>query len=242
MRLRIFSDLHFEFHADNGAQFVRSLHADPNEVLILAGDIAVGDGVSAAVALFCAKWRQVLFVAGNHEYYHHRPADLDAILTTCSRNHPNFHWLDNTTVTIDGQRFVGGSLWFDEDAGCNPARRYLNDFSTIEDFEPWVYRQHAKTVALLRRELQPTDVVITHHLPAQCCVHPKWQTSVLNPFFVHDLEQLIRQRQPKLWVHGHTHERVDERIEATRIVANPFGYKGLEEQVAFDHNFVVEVN
>lgn len=241
MQLRILSDLHFEFHRDRGAEFVRQLTADPREILVLAGDIAVGEGLVPALASFCAKWRHVVFVAGNHEFYHHSPEEVLKILQHCQQVHRNFHWLNNGKLTLDGQRFVGGTLWFGQEAGRQPARRYLSDFHAIEDFEPWVYREHETAVAFLYKELRDTDVVVTHHLPAQACVAPKWASSPLNPFFVHDLSGLIRARGPKLWIHGHTHEAVDVHIGETRVIANPFGYRGREEQPDFQPGLTVEI-
>ena len=241
MNLRILSDLHFEFHRDGGAGFVRDLVVEPGEVLVLAGDIAVGAGLHAALGLFCAKFAHIVYVAGNHEYYRHQPAEVTAILGNITKKFTNFHWLNSSAVTVAGQRFVGTTLWFNEAAGEQPSRRYLNDFHAIEDFEPWVYREHAKAVAFLRAQVLPTDVVVTHHLPSQLCVHPKWQTSPLNPFFVHDLDWLIRDRQPKLWIHGHTHESVDVCLGGTRIVANPFGYKGVEEPEGFQPTLRVPI-
>ena len=241
MKLRILSDLHFEFHKDAGKGMVRELVAEPGEVLVLAGDIAVGHALPAALGLFCAKFDHVVYVAGNHEYYRHDPIEVTEILQQCTQRFANFHWLDSSAVTIAGQRFVGATLWFSEHAGEHPARHFLSDFAAIEDFEPWVYRQHERAVAYLGSQVRPTDVVVTHHLPSQVCVHPKWETSPLNAFFVHDLEWLIRDRQPKLWIHGHTHEPVDVQLGATRIVANPFGYKGVEEPPGFSLDFAVVV-
>ncbi len=241
MRLRILSDLHFEFHADGGAGFVRDLPPGDKEIAVLAGDIAVGRGLLRAAELFCKKFNTVVFVPGNHEYYHHSPDEVRATLQACARMYGNFHWLDNAPLEIDGQRFVGGTLWFAEEQGEHPARRYLNDFVAIEDFEPWVYREHLRTVHHLRRDLCATDVVVTHHLPSHRCIHTKFLGSPLNRYFVHDLEWLIRDRQPKLWIHGHTHETVDTLVGDTRIVANPFGYLGHETQSGFNDRLVVEL-
>ncbi len=241
MNLRILSDLHFEFHTDAGRGFVSSLDVHPNEVLVLAGDLATPWILAQSVALLCGRFRHVLFVAGNHGYYGARPSEVHDILRAATARHNNLHWLDCSAVTIDGQRFLGASLWFGEEAGRHPARHLLSDFTAIEDFEPWVYEQNTRAVAYLNRNVQATDVVVTHHLPSQACVAPKWATSPLNPFFVHDMEPLIRARQPKLWVHGHTHEVVDVRLGATRIVANPFGYRGREEQAAFQPNLRIEM-
>ena len=52
----------------------------------------------------------------------------------------------------------------------------------------------------------------------------------------------VRERQPKLWIHGHSHDRCDYLLGKTRVVANPLGYpnevKSLE---AFEPSFCVTV-
>jgi predicted phosphodiesterase len=241
MNLRILSDLHFEFHPDQGRGFVRLLHVDPDEILILAGDLATPKLLPKSLEMLCNRFRHVIFVAGNHEYYSRSPVEVHQILSDAVGRHANLHWLEASDVTIDGQRFVGATLWFGEEAGQMPGRYFLNDFAVIDDFEPWVYGQHDRAVTFLNRTIRETDVVITHHLPAQQCVLPKWQGSPLNPFFVHDLESLIRARRPKLWVHGHTHSAVDVTVDQTRIVANPLGYVGREAQDGFVERLVIAI-
>ncbi len=241
MKLRILSDLHFEFHPDAGRGFVRGLDVDPNEILALAGDLATPKLLAGSLDLLCQRFRHVVFVAGNHEYYGRSPAEVHDILHAAVARNANLHWLEAAATTIDGQRFIGATLWFDEEAGRTPGRHFLNDFRVIDDFEPWVYEQNARAIAYLTQNLHASDVVVTHHLPAQACVAPKWQGSPLNPFFVYDLEPLIHARQPKLWVHGHTHTAGDVRVGQTRIVANPLGYVGHEAQDGFAERLVVEV-
>lgn len=241
MKLRILSNLHFEFHRDQGRGFVNALHVDPEEILILAGDLATPKLLPDALHLLCQRFRQVVFVAGNHEYYGRSPDEVHDFLNNSVAQHANLHWLESSSITIEGQRFIGATLWFGEEAGQMPGRYFLNDFNIIDDFEPWVYEQNARAVAYLTRNVQPTDVVVTHHLPAQACVAPKWQGSPLNPFFVHDMEPLIRARQPKLWVHGHTHTAGDVQVGQTRIITNPFGYLGSEARDGFVDRLVVQV-
>ena len=38
------------------------------------------------------------------------------------------------------------------------------------------------------------------------------------------MEPLIIEMQPRLWVHGHTHEIFDYYIGTTRVLCNPRGY------------------
>jgi hypothetical protein len=70
----------------------------------------------------------------------------------------------------------------------------------------------------------------------------RFARSATNAYFVSDVTSCIREHQPKLWVHGHTHDRCDYMLGETRVVANPLGYpnepKSLE---AFEPSFHVQV-
>jgi hypothetical protein len=52
----------------------------------------------------------------------------------------------------------------------------------------------------------------------------------------------VRELQPKLWIHGHTHDRCDYVLAETRVVANPLGYPNeVRSLEAFDPAFRVEI-
>lgn len=44
-------------------------------------------------------------------------------------------------------------------------KRFMHDFSLIQDFEPWVYDQNAAFEKALVTKTEPDDVVVTHHMP-----------------------------------------------------------------------------
>lgn len=90
--------------------------------------------------------------------------------------------------------------------------------------ETWVYEANRRLRALLSEELAEGDVVVTHHLPSRRSIAPRYRHSPLNCFFLCDQEELIVERRPALWLHGHTHSSVDRQIGSTRIACNPFGY------------------
>jgi predicted phosphodiesterase len=69
-----------------------------------------------------------------------------------------------------------------------------------------------------------------------------YEGEISNPYFLCDVEELIRSRKPTLWIHGHTHKSRDYRIEDTRVVCNPFGYVAQEENEDFDSFLTVEVD
>jgi Icc-related predicted phosphoesterase len=116
----------------------------------------------------------------------------------------------------------------------------MGDFSLIKDFESWVYEESRRMRELLARELRPGDVVISHHLPSHRVVHPKYVGDPMNVIFVCDVEDLIVERRPRLWLHGHTHETLDVTLGDTRVVCNPFGYVGRELNPAFSERARLE--
>jgi hypothetical protein len=46
--------------------------------------------------------------------------------------------------------------------------------------------------------------------------------SALTPAFASNMENLILEIQPRLWIHGH--DNYDYQIGKTRIICNPRGY------------------
>ena len=118
----------------------------------------------------------------------------------------------------------------------------MHDFSLIEDFEPWVYEQNAAFEQVVANQLKASDVVVSHHLPAPASIPERFARSAMNAFFVCDMTSYMSERQPKLWIHGHSHDRCDyltrndpRRGEPTRLPREP---RSLE---AFDAAFQIEV-
>lgn len=241
MRVLVASDLHCEFHRDAGAAMTASLDPNGVDVLVLAGDLSTLPILEAVLERLCDRFAHVVYVTGNHEYYGTRREAVHALLSRLAAGRPNLHWLDDGVATIGGQRFVGSTLWFADDPKARPHRRSLNDFEAIHGFADWVFAANAQARSFLERTVGHNDVVVTHHLPTPRSIHPRHVGSPLNAFFVCDLERLITGRQPKLWVHGHTHDSLDYRIGTTRIVCNPFGYAAIEENSAFREDLVIEV-
>ena len=241
MRTQLLSDLHFEFHHDGGGTLAADCAAPDVDVLVLAGDIAVAEGIEPALKLFSERYPQVLYVHGNHEFYGStRSKVVDLTREACARL-GNVHWLDCDVVELSGQRFLGTPLWFAASEEATRYKRYLNDFAQIADYETWVYEEHRRARTFLEEELRAGDIVVTHHLPVLASVLQRFKSSPLNCYFVSDLEQLIRERNPALWMHGHTHGSVDLTVGSTRVLCNPFGYVRREENRYFQAQSVIEL-
>lgn len=243
MRFHLLSDIHFEFHQDGGRAFVESLDPEGIDVVVLAGDIAVGDGIGPALDLVCRHFAEatVVYVHGNHEFYRSSREAVHAHTRRACDDHANLRWLDCEAVEIGGRRFLGAPLWFPERPEAAHLRRHMTDFTIIESFESWVYDDNARAVAFLKAEVARGDIVVTHHLPSPQSVSPRFVDHPLTPFFVCDVEPLIRDRQPAYWLHGHTHDSLRYAIGDTTVACNPYGYAGHELNPAFTDRLVFEL-
>lgn len=238
MRFLLLSDLHFEFHRDLGQGFVDCLPSTGIDAVVLAGDITIAKGIPFALNLFCKKYPEVVYVLGNHEYYGSSAKEMAKVLNEVRASHSNLHVLDKDKVTLKGVRFLGAPLWFAK----TQASKNISDFYQIRGgFTKWVYQESDAAVEFFRREICPGDVVITHHLPSFRSVHPRYAGHPTNAFFVRDVEDIVRARNPAVWVHGHTHHSMDYQLGQTRVLCNPFGYLNEDENARFLPNFVVEV-
>lgn len=225
MKITVMSDLHFDFH-DYKEWFKNKEIA--GEVLILAGDIVELWRAELAVAIFkefCARFKHVLYVPGNHEYYGSSPSLARNALKVHAKDLPNFHVLESgKPVTLDGQRFIGDTMWFPDTPINRPLEGTWSDFHEIVGLRPFAYHENEKFLEFISTELKSDDVVVTHHAPSFASVSPKYKGNIYNCFFISDVSRVIEEKQPKLWVHGHVHTPFDYKIGETRVFCNPFGY------------------
>ncbi|MDH6650180.1 UNVERIFIED_ORG: Icc-related predicted phosphoesterase [Rhizobium esperanzae] len=254
MRLWIISDLHLEF----GQPFV---HTPPDaDVLVCAGDLLTR-GIAPSMewlATNIPSSMPVVFTAGNHEYYGASLQESIRDARLLRDRHPNIHWLENEAVDIGGVRFVGATLWTDfRINGGDPglamaaAETGMNDYRKIkfsklpyQKFKPiHAYRKHQESRAFIKTALTESStrktVVVSHHAPSPRSIPPEFRGDPLSACYASDLEDLIVEGQPALWVHGHVHQKADYRIGETRVIANPRGYPG--EVTAFDPRLVIEI-
>lgn len=256
MKLWILSDLHFDLRG------LPDLHIPEADVCVVAGDIFT-HGVVPSLRWLDARiaaHMPVVFVAGNHEFYHdsfiggHAAASrFEAI--------GNIHYLENKCVQIDGFVFAGATLWTDfnlfgpdwSQKGMENAAAAMNDFRLItfgdeprDRFRPiHTLKIHQKSRRFLEDMLakyrDQKVVVVTHHAPSMLSVEEKYKTDLLTAAFASNLEGLMSPGGPALWVHGHVHHFVDYMINDTRVIANPRGYPREECFRQFNWGFVIEV-
>ena len=282
MKIKVVSDLHLEFSDIN------IKNDEGCDVLILSGDIMVAQdlhdhpemdyGMYSNVNLADLGRRQatalrfrdflkrcsfqfpnVIYVAGNHEFYHGKwNQTLETLSTECAK-FPNVYFLERGCKKIDDVTFVGGTLWTDMNKGdpitLHAARDMMNDFRIIrKEFEGYTALKpydttvrHQQTKDYIRNVVAEKHdekfVVVGHHSPSHQSCHPMYaDDKLMNGCYHSSLEEFILDRpQIKLWTHGHTHHAFDYMIGGTRVVCNPRGYDGYENNTGFNPNLVIEV-
>jgi len=273
MKIALCSDLHLEFEDiilknDEGA-----------EVLILGGDIMIAEdlhshpetsyGMYSNVNLEDLGRRQlialrfrnflsrcsfqfphVIYIAGNHEFYHGRwKASLDHLREECNK-FPNVYFLENDLKVINDITFIGATLWTDCNKGdpltlhaltdmMNDYRIIRNDDKGFTKLRPAhsMYR-HWQTMSYLKAvlpDLKDKPVVfVGHHAPTYNSIHDRFKNDkLMNGGYASDLSEFILDHpQIKLWTHGHMHDPNDYMVGTTRILCNPRGYLGHDPQAS----------
>lgn len=271
MKIALASDLHLEF------EDIDLKNTEGAEVLILSGDIMIAEdlhnhpsltvneyepytelGVRQKVAQrfrsflhrVSKEFPHVVYVAGNHEFYHGRwSASLDHLREACAV-YPNIYFLEREVKVINEVSFVGATLWTD----CNKSdpltlhglTDMMNDYRIIRNDERGytklrpahsMYR-HQQTLSYLKAILPDMKdrkvVFVGHHAPSAMSIHDRYKHNVhyiMNGGYHSELSEFILDHpQIKLWTHGHMHDPVDYMVGTTRVVCNPRGYGGHDPQ------------
>lgn len=245
MQLRIMSDLHLESHRNYRPS------VQPNEsdtILILAGDICeirLNDTISQFLSDMAVRFKRVIYVPGNHEYYNGHITKSKDDLAYIISNIDNVILLVDNSVVIEGVKFIGSTLWTDVNKG-NPIDQFaimngLNDYRKIR-IHSYRRLQPHDTIALhgnsknfieseLSNSKERKNVVITHHAPSKLSINERFNGSPLNSAYYSDLQDIIFDKSPDIWIHGHTHDSFDYELGKTRILCNPRGYSYVRSNV-----------
>lgn len=272
MKIAVTSDIHLEFGDldlvnDSGAQVLilsgdimiaQDLHDHPASATLTQAQIMNTLGTRRAKAArfrefllrVSERFEHVIYVAGNHEFYHGKwVQNIQDLRDECAV-YPNIHFLERDTITINSVLFVGGSLWTDmngvDSITLYAVRDMMSDFQVIRNDERGYRRlapmdtvkRHQATVSYIRQVLEqnvstPT-VIVGHHAPSTLSTHPRYANEhVMNGAYRTELSNIMLDHpQIRLWTHGHTHEDFDYVIGTCRIVCNPRGYAGHEPRAA----------
>ena len=241
MKISLMSDLHLEFHSEGGIYFIKNLNLTDVDVLVLAGDITVNPFLETTLKTFADECENVVFVPGNHEYYNSSKELVNRTKERVLDKYDNIHWLDRSSVDINGTVFHGGTLWYPWSSSVRSAISNSSDFVYIKDLENWAFLEGADTADYLRNNISSGDIVVTHMLPTTLSIDPKFQGYHSNCLFLHDCSDIIEETEPAYWFHGHTHTSCDYVFHKTRVMCNPYGYLGLELNPCYKPRLIVEI-
>jgi hypothetical protein len=243
VKLWLLSDLHFEFHADGGLSFLASLPEPDYDLAVIAGDLCDYKTLRRSLQLVSARFKHVAYILGNHECYGGSIANAHLVAARMAQDLPNLTYLDCSYIDLgEGRKLHGHTLWFPYPNRENFRwEKGMNDFYQIADFRAEVGPENQRALRYLGANVHRGDVVVTHHLPIQQCIHSKYAGSPLNAYFVGGAKNVILEREPSLWMHGHGHDSCDFVFGATRFLRNPFGYSGHELNRNFNTGLVLEV-
>ena len=259
MKIRFFSDLHLEFQREGFPTVWHpcALPEDKDTVLILAGDIDVGQWSPEYANSLGEQFKAVILVLGNHDIWMENIDDFydtarDLLVSD------NVYLLQNEAVTIDDTEFLGTTLWTDMDDE-DPVSVWNAKRVMVPDFENIRYGSENKRLTsavwlgenkLAREFLKENidadkkQVVITHHAPSFSCNkgNPYSGNGGDCYFYNRNMDDLVADAGH--WIFGHTHHKFDEILGDTRVMSNPFGYKSRKFQQLveeFDGNGLVEL-
>ncbi|MCW6509861.1 metallophosphoesterase [Lichenifustis flavocetrariae] len=263
-RFWTFSDLHQNW-ADNAWDPSRCVPPGGFDALLVAGD--VHSPLTAALDWLHARFpgTKVLYTPGNHDHW--TDANRDDKFTFADqiawgRDLAARYGIDlliDDTVTVDGVRVIGTTLWTDLALGPAPfahaakhAQRTMFDYRRIRrrSAGPHKYVRTGDLLAVHRTSLayvtdrmsQPHDgptVVMTHHAPSARSLNA--DVKDLPWCYATALDDLIVTAKPDVWVHGHVHGRFDYRIGDTRIVCNALGNREQASRKVFDPTLVIDL-
>ncbi|MCI4438016.1 MAG: metallophosphoesterase [Ignisphaera sp.] len=231
MLIHELSDIHLEMYqnGDTACKYLERIRpVETGDVVVLAGDIS-SLLKSNTLRYFdeFKKWAiEVVYVCGNHEYYGTNPTIearkmLDKLQSEGVRvlgpdHHHSFTYL--------GVKFVGATCWYPYNSTTLGKVLDWSDKAWIKGFIQWWKDEQLRERELLWNEVTPGSVVVTHMLPTWSCISPEYSKDLYNCLYVADLEDLLLEKKPGLWYHGHSHEPLDLLIGETRCIRNPIGY------------------
>lgn len=246
MKLAIFSDLHLDHYYPGSPNISVDYDTD---LIVCAGDVS--HYPKTTIEYLNNFNHDVIFVAGNHDFYGGDHLENLATFRRAFRN-TNIFFLENDSVEIGDVSIFGATLWsefltpnqkhlLEQEWRVEQMRQHnmrnvgnaLNDYRLITVnnkiitpsyvFEKYKESMSALT-AFLNSKTQKKRLVVTHTAPTYKTSNPIYNESPINPGFHNDLDDFINDHHIDMWIYGHTHFDADIHLHGTNIVSNQVGY------------------
>lgn len=204
--------------AEGSSSIVRESN---NHILVLAGDIGYPWRPIFAdfIKHCCCHFDHVIYVTGNHEYYskEHTMDQIDTMINGITEDLKktginNFWPLMNSSVTISGVKFIGGTLFtYYPESKYTEVIKIMNDYNFYTPEE--VSKRHRETAEYLYEQIFSKKtgegnlpiVVVTHHLPSSIGLSLCHRHLSTNYLYANQLDFLMKHESVHAWFSGHTH-------------------------------------
>lgn len=243
----ILADLHLDHWQEAGRDPFRGMEDILNpdlDFLLVAGDLSNKPKTRWTPLLSGLVERigagKVLVFPGNHDYYQFRLDAENRLAEFAGAAGAVF--VQNRDIRHGDTRYLCATLWTDFRNGPDlmeikedRALRLMNDYRAIRvaaggfrkclphDTRLMHSRHRSWIDERLSEPFEGATVVVTHHAPSTSSLSPQIGHD-LDFCYASDLDELILDRQPAEWIHGHTHYDVNYRIGETRIRSVSLGY------------------
>ena len=234
----------------------------PAEVLVVAGDIANEPKLVAEVLRQAAgRWRQVLWVDGNHEHYSTESQGMDVDrnlvqLDGALQEQDNVVRLEEGRVwdhAASGTRFIGCNAWYDWRGATGDTQEIqrmlwqqsINDSIRVRFGRCDPAERAEKAAGWVRWALKVAEeddavrrcVVVTHTVPKQgeawqgVYARPETHGFALNGSFGNSLMGDVASPKLEKWIYGHTHARCRHHDGEVDWICNPRGWPNESDDV-----------
>ncbi len=248
---QIASDLHIEYK-NNDVVDPWNYIEPVADILILAGDIGSFYKINQLRAFLepvCAKFRMVLYVPGNQEFYtvdEHKPKRMYQLLNSLyeiENSIENLVVLNQSSIVIDDTVICGCTLWSQPEIKLP---RYLVRIAgfTTEEYE----KSHKSDLAYVEKMIEYCQVnklklvVVTHYCPTYAILEAYKARDRFISLYTTNLDRLLWKNKVHTWICGHIHQNFDIYMpNGTRVVGNQRG-KPKDGITDYKLDFKVDVN
>lgn len=229
MRLiKYISDLHLE----RKIKKIKFNNKDLGGNIFLAGDIGspLKHNYWEFLEYLSFSYDHVFFTTGNHEYWNNHNLtinQINEIIEYKSSRYNNLHFMNNKKIKFNNYEILGTILW------SYPQYNIYNSidfrkiyFRTNQRLSPKIMRKlYYNNLIWLRKNLKndTPKIVMTHYLPSYQLTKKYKRYLKVQSLFASDLEYIIKD-PIKLWIFGHTHDRIIKQINGVPCVVNSLQY------------------